>query len=109
MKFYMLKNADGGSFLASRETVVAHIRKEYMRCIVSWLPADELTEVIRRNSNEHKGTSIDAVHDFCDANVAMMEAFEHVMGREFRDEETSAEGWDEDVSLMNDATYVFGR
>ncbi len=45
-----------------------------------WLSADQWAEMQARNVDYSDGVC--ASHDFCDANVAMAEAFETVTGRE---------------------------
>lgn len=55
-----------------------------------------LAEFIRRNQ-EHKDDSICASHDFTDANMNMLAAFERVMGREPELEDEA------DTALWNDA------
>jgi hypothetical protein len=45
-----------------------------------WLTADQWSEMQSRNVGYSEGVC--ASHDFCDANMAMAEAFETVTGRE---------------------------
>jgi hypothetical protein len=52
---------------------VASLAQKFDAVLREWLTADEYSEVIRRNrTEEYRGAC--ATHDFCDANVAMMEA-----------------------------------
>lgn len=62
----------------------------------SWLPPEQMAEVIRRNAlpgNERFCAS----HDFCDANMAMVEAFRVVFERDNQAES------DADTDAINDA------
>src|SRR5687768_5328662 len=47
--------------------------------IREWLTAEELEEVVKRNK-VRSHPSVCHSHDFCDANVAMSEAFEKLLG-----------------------------
>jgi len=52
---------------------VADLAKQFDAVLREWLTAEEYEAVIRRNrTEEYRGSC--ATHDFCDANVAMMEA-----------------------------------
>ncbi len=57
---------------------------EFSRVLKEWLTADEMREVIRANNNSSDGPFSPwcASHDYCDANEAMLEAFENYFGRE---------------------------
>lgn len=52
---------------------------EFAVVIRSWLTSEELAAVDEKNSALSSGC---ASHDYCDANCAMYEAFERVVGRE---------------------------
>ena len=54
---------------------------DFSRIIRDWLTSEELAEVLLRNRNREPGVC--ATHDFCDANVAMEEAFTTVLNRDF--------------------------
>ena len=51
------------------------LAKEFSKVLSEWLTADQMREVIARNAVE-PNDQICASHDFCDANMAMLEAFE---------------------------------
>ena len=66
----------------SREGDLTHrLADEYSRIIRDWLRPQELAEVLRRNKNLEPGAC--ATHDFCDANVAMEDAFTIVLNHDF--------------------------
>jgi hypothetical protein len=62
------------------------------------LTADQMAMVLKRNADpaQHSGL-VCASHDFCDANVCMIDAFELTVGRE---PDASS---DEDTDLINAA------
>lgn len=47
----------------------------FARVLRSWLDAEEIATVIERNRAQPPGSGICHSHDFCDANMAMDEAF----------------------------------
>ena len=53
---------------------------EFGRVLHSWLDVQEMVEIINRN-REQRDDNICHTHDFCDANMAMEEAFQNVLGR----------------------------
>lgn len=58
---------------------VPELSHEFSRVLREWLTDDEMAQVIERNA-EVDDPRVCASHDFCDANMAMYEAFERVMG-----------------------------
>lgn len=52
------------------------IAKEFCQILNWWLNAEEMAEVVRRNTAE-TNSNICHSHDFCDANEAMIVAFEN--------------------------------
>lgn len=48
-----------------------------------WLKPDEMKEVIRLNTTDDDYREECASHNYCDANMAMAEAFKKLIGREF--------------------------
>ena len=56
------------------------IADAFANIIRDWLTAAEWAEMQARNVDDSDGVC--ASHDFCDANMAMAEAFETVTGRE---------------------------
>ncbi|ABM97114.1 hypothetical protein [Methylibium petroleiphilum] len=73
-----------------------------------WLSPEEMAEVVARNAAS-TDPLVCASHDFCDANMAMAEAFEATQGREIlfpSDVESGActqEQSDADLALFNSA------
>ena len=53
--------------------------REFSATLREWLRPDELAEVVERNRAE-TNSSICHSHDFCDPNMAMLEAMEAVVG-----------------------------
>lgn len=57
------------------------IAKAFSAVLNRWLSADEWTQLIDRNMSEAKQAGECYSHDYCDANMAMDEAFRVVLGR----------------------------
>lgn len=55
------------------------LAREFSATLREWLRPDELAEVVKRNKAE-TNNYICHSHDFCDANMAMLEAMETVVG-----------------------------
>jgi hypothetical protein len=79
---YVRKFIEADERLATWQAVVSaepaatvdRVAGEFSRVLHEWLTADELAEALRRNASpEYAGCC--ATHDFCDANMAMQEAF----------------------------------
>jgi hypothetical protein len=69
------------------ETKVA---KEFSRIVTEWLGKETMLKVIRENQ-DNVGTMYEdccATGNYCDSNMAMLEAFEFVTGSPFRFLET---------------------
>lgn len=89
----------------ARQDIVTKIATEYQAILTSWLTPRQL-ESVRHRNGEQADPNIDHAHDFCDANMAMLEAFTKVVGREAtlnEDTPESAEMQDHDFGIMNDA------
>jgi|SRR5215467_2903131 len=71
--------ADATAYLNDK---VRMISNRFVTVLRHWLTADEWNEMASRNAAEPDGASVCHSHDFCDANMAMHEAFTEVMGRE---------------------------
>ncbi len=52
------------------------LAQAFSRVLRQWLTAEQMREVVARNRAEQYGKGICASHDFCDANMAMLEAWE---------------------------------
>lgn len=72
------------------------IAHEFTRILKDWLPVADWLQVVSRNAEE-QDSNICHSHDFCDANMAMAEAFEKVVGRE------CVANDDADIALMGAA------
>lgn len=87
-----------------RQMNICRLAVAFSIILNKWLTIEQLKEVNRKNSYEYDSHTC-ASHDFCDANMAMDEAFLTVMGRDyvFHDDEkpeTEAQNT-EDTELMN--------
>jgi hypothetical protein len=78
-----------------REQQVAAIAEAFAEVIRQWLTEDEIARVRERNA--FYDDKVCATHDFCDANMAMLPAFQQVMERE-----PDADSM-EDAALWSDA------
>lgn len=78
---------------------------EFSRILREWLTEDEIAEVIARNKADRRrrqtaqlaDPAVCASHDFCDANMAMYEAFQNIAGHPVDPQNTA------DVSMWNKA------
>ena len=75
---------------------------EFSHVLRNWLTADEMAKVIERNRAQ-TNPIICHSHDFCDANMAMDEAFTLLMGRS----SDAADG--HDARLWNEAWEIAKR
>jgi hypothetical protein len=76
--------------------IINNVAGEFSRILKEWIGTINLTEVNRRNrKKEYKGCC--ASHDFCDANMAMLEAFEDITGEDCNLEDPYTH------SIMNEA------
>lgn len=83
------------------------LANQFILVLSEWLSADELAEVNRRNAAE---SMIDVCHshDFCDANVAMDEAFRAVVGRSVDgDNEDDCRLWNEAWDIAKKQSFVW--
>jgi hypothetical protein len=68
----------------SVEQQANQIAKEFSKVITSWLGEETMMKVIQEN-HDHIGTQFEgccATGNHCDSNLAMLEAFENILGRE---------------------------
>lgn len=63
-------------------TQIAQIADQFAAVLREWLSEKEWIEMRVRNSEQYYSGTICASHDFCDANMAMLEAFKQVTGRD---------------------------
>lgn len=69
------------------------IAKEFCQILNWWLNAEEMAEVVRRNAEE-TNPNICHSHDFCDANEAMIVAFENYELDPIENMELCNKAWD---------------
>lgn len=88
---------------------VPELAHEFSRVLREWLTDDEMAQVIERNA-EVDDPAICASHDFCDANMAMYEAFERVMGHPI-DTRKKADlaVWDKAWNMAKASDFAVGR
>ena len=83
---------------------------DFSRGLNEYLTEDKMAEVIARNATEAYQDGACATHDFCDANVFMLEAFQKVLGREYTFYNSDIEGSDKenenDTCLWNKAWEI---
>lgn len=88
------------------ENKVTDLAKEFGNVLKEWLTTDQMESVIRSNQRD-KNEPWCSSHDFCDANMAMDEAFQKVMQREyvfFNDDKPESEQENiDDTDLTNTA------
>jgi hypothetical protein len=84
---------------------VKQLASKFSQVLNEWLTPEEMSEVRQRNDAEPKDSGICHSYDFCDANMAMFEAFEKVLNRKPRivDEEASEEDREWDTNLWSEA------
>jgi len=85
----------------NRDQQVTAIAEAFAEVMRQWLSREEFAEMKRRNAQNHP--LICASHDFCDANMAMWEAFKGVRSRDI-DGDSEA-----DTALWNDAWALAKR
>jgi hypothetical protein len=85
-----------------RDQQITLIAGRFAEVLRSWLTPEEFTAMQRMNREDPRyAYPICASHDFCDANMAMMEAFESVTGSTLIPEEGDIA--EADTKLWNDA------
>jgi len=81
---------------------------EFSRILRDWLTEDEIEQVIERNA-EVDDPAICASHDFCDANMAMYEAFENIMGHPVDTQSRADAGtWDKAWTMAKESHFAVG-
>ncbi len=78
-----LGNAMSTSFAKTTNGERIQIANVFSSVLHDWLTVKQMLTVIKRNKNYKYDPSVCASHDFCDANMAMDEAFTKIMKREF--------------------------
>lgn len=57
----------------------ADVAVEFSRVLIAWLTPKEMAKVLKDNAAEPKGSTVCHSHDYCDANMAMLQALGKVM------------------------------
>jgi hypothetical protein len=90
---------------SANEVLARTMGIKFSKVLKKWLGRSTMLEVVKRNTEANDSSC--ASHDFCDANMAMDEAFTKVMGRSFEfnfDEDPAKYSTNEsDTDLMNAA------
>lgn len=88
---------------------VPELAHEFSRVLREWLTDDEMEQVIERNA-EVDDPRVCASHDFCDANMAMYEAFERVMGHPIDTrKKADVAMWDKAWNMAKASDFAVGR
>lgn len=80
--------------MKNKQIIAYHLAVEFSFILREWLTEEEMKEVIRKNATVEYLDSC-ASHDYCDANMAMSEAFTNVIIKAFDLQD------DEAVELFN--------
>jgi len=75
------------------------IATEFCKVLREWLTPEQMREVVKRN--ETYGADVCATHDFCDANMAMLEAFTTAGERTILDCEDGTPEFEDATALWN--------
>jgi hypothetical protein len=95
------------NFSASHGSV-PELAHEFSRILRDWLTEDEIEQVIERNA-EFDDPAVCASHDFCDANMAMYEAFENIMGHPIDTrKKADASVWDKAWNMAKASNFAVG-
>jgi hypothetical protein len=80
------------------------VAREFSKVLHSWLSKEEMALVVARNAAQTDALICHS-HDFCDANMAMAEAFSNLGLKTAADLSEGGENpeWDASVSLWNEA------
>lgn len=93
-RFAAARQAEGRLIFDCEAHAIAHAFSAELRDSVY---APDMAEIRKRNATPEYAGPICASHDFCDANMAMLAAFERIARRDFNADS------DSDVSLWNRA------
>lgn len=81
----------------------ANVAREFCRVLYRWIGAEKVAEAAQRNAAE-KLAGVCHTHDFCDANMAMAEAFKRVAGHEcVPDSQDDADLWNASWNMAKGA------
>lgn len=88
------------------KTVTAkEVASEFSKVLHRWLTKEEMTLVVARNAAETR-SGICHSHDFCDANMAMDEAFNNLGLESLPSEEEHPEESAKAIALWNEAWAI---
>jgi hypothetical protein len=90
------------------EDKVLKLSKAFSRVLRDWLTVEQMVAVVQRNRAQDN-PNVCHSHDFCDANMAMDEAFTKVVGRECEGEDPETGEEPEDFELWNAAWSLAKR
>lgn len=94
------------------ELLIEPVAKDFGRVLAEWLSSYQMEDVIKKNKTDPDCISgrCCTSHDYCDANMAMDEAFQKVMGRDFfffdEDQPETERQHAADMALINAAWTV---
>jgi hypothetical protein len=80
-----MENVDTTNYTKAEQAMIDQVEqlaRNFSSVLKGWLTGEELSEAIRLNKEEDDHNVCHS-HDFCDANMAMHEAFVNLYGREF--------------------------
>ena len=73
---------EGEIYQAEEDSRIEELKSAFIQVIQAWITAEDRTTIDLLNKNE-TDKNVCHTHDFCDANMAMDEAFQDVFDREF--------------------------
>lgn len=103
----VLPDPDGheleGTVSDARPWIVRALAERFSKVLRAWLTPEQMNEVRRRNGEaDAVGSSACHSHDFCDANMAINEAWASIYGADFLDM-ADVPGGDRHTGLLNRA------
>lgn len=83
------------------------LARAFSAVVAEWLPPGELEAVRECNRTTHADPGVCASHDFCDANMAMLEAWRRCTGSDEIDanDQAQAAAWNEAWKLAKAAEF----
>lgn len=81
---------------------IERLAREFSKVLKEWLPAEDISDIVRLNAMEQDKLVCHS-HDFCDANMAMLEATENLFIEDFTDLNEGNSKRSELISLVNNA------
>jgi len=87
----------------------AKVALKFAEVLHEWLTPEQMRMVVARNEGQDHDDPCCASHDFCDANMAMDEAFTKAMGREIKADDIHGGYVEADCDLWNGAWAIAKR